>query len=154
MNPLKATISLAWILLALPAFADSHNATLQTIVNKTYDFSRTWNTGRVEDYVALYEQSDEFALYYSGGRQVGIEDARELYYAEWPTEDKMGKFEVFDVKARMLSPTSALSHGLFQHRFTDKTVNGNFTLVWVLEGEDKWKIAHEHSARISVETPQ
>lgn len=153
MSPLKATTILASALLAMPALSDNDNDAVQAIVDRTFDFSRTWNTGKVEDYVALYEQSNDFAVYYSGGRQVGITAARELYYTEWPTEEKMGKFEVFDVKARMLSPTAALSHGLFQHRFKDKTVNGNFTLVWVLKGSNGWKIAHEHSSRISVEEP-
>ncbi|TXS90594.1 YybH family protein [Parahaliea aestuarii] len=161
MNILNYTLSIALLLGTSTAVAAepppasqasrTESGITDTIVSKTMEFSHTWNTGDINRYIGSYEQTGDFALYYSGGQNLGIESARELYLTTWPTKQAMGEFEVFNVTARILSPTTALSHGLFQHRFPDKTVDGNFTLVWRLRDDGDWEIAHEHSARIRVE---
>jgi len=129
------------------------SSTIEVIIAKTRNFPGIWNSGNLSAYIAEYDQLDNLGLYYSGGQTVGIEAIRKLYDDTWPTEEKMGKFDIHDVNVRIIAPTVALAHGTFQHRFPDKTVDGNYTLVWVLHQSGEWKIAHEHSARINVGPP-
>lgn len=133
---------------------DPHGtAVINVIVEKTRNFSKIWNSGDLAGYIEEYEQRDDLGLYYSGGQTIGLEAIHQLYHGTWPTEAKMGKFDIHDVNVRVISPTVALAHGTFQHRFPDKTVDGNYTLVWTLNDNGEWKIAHEHSARIKVGPP-
>ena len=140
-----------------PGSAQSKNiqdsSTIKAIIAKTQNFSKIWNSGNLGAYVAEYEQLDNVGLYYSGGQTVGIGAIRKLYEDTWPTEEKMGKFDIHDVNVRIIAPTVALAHGTFQHRFPDKTVDGNYTLAWILHESGEWKIAHEHSARINIGPP-
>ncbi len=153
MNRLTVLISLPIVLLTAACGASEQNESAQNLeqalTEKTQNFSAIWNKADLAGYLGQYRQDDSFSLYYSGGRNLGIEAVGELYNTNWPTEEKMGKFYISDVTVNVLSPNVALTHGLFTHHFTEKTVDGNFTLVWVKEGEN-WMIAHEHTARIKV----
>jgi len=118
-----------------------------TILANIKNISVVWNSGDMDGYLANYRQDDGLAVYSSGGEMRGAKVVNNVYRTSWSTVEEMGQFDTSDSVVNVLSPNVAVVHGLFEHRFPDKTLQGNYSMVWQFEEGDGWKIVHEHTAR-------
>jgi len=135
---------------ALVAEPADDGAIRATILDKIKHISEVWNSGDMDGYLANYRQNDDLSIYFAGGELVGSKEINELYRGTWSTVEKMGQFETSNSVIHVLSPTIVVIHGLFEHRFPGKTLQGNYSMVWQLEEGDGWKIVHEHTARKAI----
>jgi len=151
-----ALFSLVMMLTSSVAANASDETIEQAILASVQGFADAWNRGDMDGYLNHYRQDGALSIYMSAGQLIGAEEIRRVYQASYPTPEKMGNFSTADVTVRLVSPELALARGNFEHRFTDKTVRGNFSLVWQKFADQGWKIIHEHTARkqvLMVEVP-
>ncbi|MGI9295812.1 MAG: YybH family protein [Pseudomonadales bacterium] len=131
---------------AAAASASSEEEIQKTILAKFSEVAVAWNSGDMDGYLAGYRYDNQLAIYFAGGQLFGAKQVDEFYRGTWSTTEKMGTFDTSENTVRVLSPTVAVLHGQFEHRFTGETILGNYSMVWQFEHTDGWKVVFEHTA--------
>jgi len=122
--------------------AQSDSEAIEQVLNEQ---AAAWNRGDIEGYMKGYWNSPE-TLFLSGGKiTAGYQKVLERFKQSYDTKEKMGRLNFEEVSVRMLSPQTALVHGMWVlHRRVDQPW-GRFTLVFERK-QGGWKITHDHTS--------
>ncbi len=117
------------------------------ILELTKKLSTDWNAGEMALYLDAYSGDVEMSLLFQNQIVASKQELIDFFTSSWTTEEAMGDFETDQVGIRQIAPGTAISRGLFEHRFPSETVRGAFTHVWQKTNAGTWKIIHEHTSR-------
>jgi len=123
------------------------SAVASEILALTKKLSTDWNAGEMGLYLDAYSDDVEMSLLFQDRIVASKQELSDLFTSSWTTEEAMGDFDTDQVGIRQIAPGTAISRGLFEHRFPNETVHGAFTHVWQKTNAGTWKIIHEHTSR-------
>ncbi len=109
------------------------------------DQVEAWNRGDIEGYMRGYWNSDSTQFVSGGSILRGWENVLERYKKNYDTRGKMGKLEFGELTIRLLSPTTAVAHGIWKLNRANDRPWGRFTLV-VEKKKEGWRITHDHTS--------
>ena len=160
----RSPILVALLSAIIVLLAGNGQATAETPVTKAEAAIRkvledqvvAWNSGRLEDFMRGYWQSEELTFFSGGRRLKGWEATIERYRRTYQAEGReMGKLTFSGLGVEMLGPNAALVRGEWHLLFRDgRETGGIYTLVFRRfaapkggrSGEGEWKIIHDHTS--------
>jgi hypothetical protein len=126
------------------AFAQSKDE--QQILSILDAQSNAWNTGKIDQFMKGYWQSDSLMFIGSSGITYGYDATLKNYYKRYHDRDAMGQLTFTILKLNRISNDSYFVIGKwFLKREKNGDVGGHFTLLWKkINGE--WVIIADHSS--------
>jgi hypothetical protein len=108
--------------------------------------SKSWNEGKIDQFMKGYWQSDSLMFIGSSGITYGYDATLKNYYKRYPDRDAMGQLTFTILKLNRISNDSYFVIGKwFLMREKNGDVGGHFTLLWKkIKGE--WVIVADHSS--------
>lgn len=108
--------------------------------------SKAWNTGKIDEFMKGYWQSDSLMFIGSSGITYGYDATLKNYYKRYPDRDAMGQLTFTILKLNRISNDSYFVIGKwFLKREKNGDIGGHFTLLWKkIKGE--WVIVADHSS--------
>lgn len=134
------------ILLISSTIAFAQNKDEQQILSILDAQSKAWNTGKIDQFMKGYWQSDSLMFIGSSGITYGYDATLKNYYKRYPDRDAMGQLTFTILKLNRISNDSYFVIGKwFLKREKNGDVGGHFTLLWKkIKGE--WVIVADHSS--------
>lgn len=108
--------------------------------------SKSWNTGKIDEFMKGYWNSDSLMFIGSSGITYGYNATLANYYKRYPDRDAMGQLTFTILKLNRISNDSYFVIGKwFLKREKNGDIGGHFTLLWKkIKGE--WVIVADHSS--------
>ncbi|MDQ7816214.1 MAG: hypothetical protein RDU14_04260 [Melioribacteraceae bacterium] len=115
------------------------------ILQSLEDQRIAWNDGSIEKYMNGYWNSDSLRFIGKRGVQYGWNSTFENYRKSYPSKEVMGRltFEVISLEGT--GGSSAFMIGKWKLDYTDKSVDGHFTLLY-RKIKGKWLVVADHSS--------
>ena len=115
------------------------------ILQSLEDQRIAWNDGSIEKYMNGYWNSDSLRFIGKKGVQYGWKATLENYRKSYPSKEVMGRltFEVISLEGT--GGSSAFMIGKWKLDYTDKSVDGHFTLLY-RKIKGKWLVVADHSS--------
>jgi hypothetical protein len=137
---------LFFVLLAASVSATAQNKDKQQILFILDAQSKSWNEGKIDQFMKGYWQSDSLMFIGSNGITYGYNATLANYYKRYPDRDAMGQLTFTILKLNRISNDSYFVIGKwFLKREKNGDIGGHFTLLWKkIKGE--WVIVADHSS--------
>jgi hypothetical protein len=141
---MKQVLTLFFLITSITVFAQNKDE--QQILSILDAQSKAWNTGKIDQFMKGYWQSDSLMFIGSSGITYGYEATLKNYYKRYPDRDAMGQLTFTILKLNRISKDSYFVIGKwFLKRDKNGDVGGHFTLLWKkMKGE--WVIVADHSS--------
>lgn len=121
--------------------SDDRNAILESLEGQRI----AWNEGNLEKYMEGYWKSDSLRFIGKKGVQYGWDATMENYRKGYPDKEAMGKLTFKVISLEGISPDSAFMIGKWKLDYSDKSVEGHFTLLY-RKIKGKWLVVADHSS--------
>ncbi|MBX9783911.1 MAG: nuclear transport factor 2 family protein [Chitinophagaceae bacterium] len=134
------------VVLLVTFSATAQNKDEQQILSILDAQSKSWNEGKIDQFMKGYRHSDSLMFIGSSGITYGYDATLKNYYKRYPDRDAMGELTFTILKLNRISNDSYFVIGKwFLKREKNGDIGGHFTLLWKkLKG--KWVIVADHSS--------
>lgn len=141
---MRSLLLLLFIVTSTAIFAQNKDE--QQILSILNTQSKSWNAGKIDEFMKGYWNSDSLMFIGSSGITYGYNTTLESYYKRYPDRDAMGELTFTILKLNRISNDSYFVIGKwFLKREKKGDVGGHFTLLWKkINGE--WVIVVDHSS--------
>jgi uncharacterized protein (TIGR02246 family) len=136
---------MVWALVFLSTLSAKSQDALTQIQAVLETQVEAWNRGDIEGYLQGYWKSDSTIFISSGTVLRGWKTVLERYTKTYGTREKMGRLEFRELTIRLLSPTAAVAHGVWQLQRATDAPWGRFTLI-LEKKRDGWRITQDHTS--------
>ncbi|MFK8042344.1 YybH family protein [Congregibacter sp.] len=131
----------------LAAAQDKSPEDERAVASVIMSLQKTWNSGDMSGYLALYQQDDSLRLTFGNTVVEGWSALDSLFRKSYPDPLRMGRFTVDRVDVQILSQDAAVAYGNFTHVFPKETIKGGFSHVLTQNASGNWIIRHERTSR-------
>jgi beta-aspartyl-peptidase (threonine type) len=135
----------SFFLVLASAAAQTDKQAIRSVLD---DQVKAWNEGKIEEFMKGYWNSDETSFVSGGTITKGYAEVLARYKKGYDSREKMGILTFDDVQIRLMSPSSAVTTGIFRLQRANDKPWGRFTLIFEKKPEG-WRIVYDHTSSAS-----
>lgn len=143
---MKRRFSLSAVLLLTVTFPQCSRQDDERLIRSVLDLQvEAWNRGDIRGYMEGYWNSDSTTFISGGAILRGHREVLERYTKNYGSPEAMGRLEFQELDVRLLTPSSAVVHGVWRLTRQNDSPWGRFTLLFERTPEG-WRIVHDHTS--------
>jgi hypothetical protein len=144
---MKTNLFIFAIFINLFVFAHKGPTEIQKVKDVLIAQQKSWNDGRLEDFMQGYWKSDSLTFIGKKGVTKGWQQTLDNYKKSYPDKSSMGQliFDILEVEQFSATTIYVIGKWNLQREESKGNLGGHFTLVFK-KINDKWVIVSDHTS--------